>query len=72
MPNIREKMIELLNSVQSVGACRMKGDFVEVVLCEKCRHWGEIPSGKICMRFGYCSKYSMHTAFDHFCLFGEG
>ena len=47
-----------------------KKDFVEVVRCSECQHWGGVTFGFICRKFsGVNTKICMHA--DDYCSYGE-
>lgn len=49
---------------------KSKIDFVEVVRCSECQHWGGVTFGFVCRKFsGENTKICMHK--DDFCSYGE-
>ena len=62
-----KRCIELDDSVPNVATAV---DFVEVVRCRDCIHWGGTTYGFICRKFsGIDTKICMGA--DHYCSYGE-
>lgn len=61
-----KRCIEVDDSVPNVATAV---DFVEVVRCKDCEHWGGVIYGFVCRKFsGIETKICMHA--DDFCSYG--
>lgn len=62
-----KRCIEVDDSVPNVATAV---DFVEVVRCKDCKHWGGVTFGFVCRKFsGIDTKICMGA--DHYCSYGE-
>jgi hypothetical protein len=62
-----KRCIEIDDSVPNVATAV---DFVEVVRCKDCKHYGGVTYGFVCRKYSG-AETKVYTEKDHYCSYGE-